>query len=96
MIALIPHYCGNHDLCLHCNFKIIQQENQTESDPTHKNLYAQSSRYGGQKVSLTNNGIETLTKVIMKRFNDKSLDKLAMLSCVNDFEQFFRLTTKYS
>ena len=32
----------------------------------------------------------------MKRFNEKSLDKLAMLPCVNDCESFFGLTTKYS
>ena len=44
----------------------IQQENPTESDATHKELYAQSSRYGDQNMSLTNNGIETLKKVIMK------------------------------
>ena len=41
-LAIIPHHCGNHDLCLDCNFRIIQQENPTESDATHKDLYAQS------------------------------------------------------
>ena len=39
-------------------------------------------------MSLTNDGIETLTKVIMKRFNDKSLEKLEMLPWVNDCESF--------
>ena len=96
LIAIIPHHCGNHDLCLDCNFRIIQKENPTKSDATHNHLYAQSSRYCGQNVSLTKNSIESLTKVIMKRFNDKSFDKLAMLPCVNDCEQFFGLTTKYS
>ena len=47
-------------------------------------------------MSLPNNGIETLTKVIIKRFNNKCLDKLAILPCVNDCEKFFGLTTKYS
>ena len=47
-------------------------------------------------MSLTNNGIETLTKVVMKRFNDKSLDELEMLPCMNDCERFFGMTTKYS
>ena len=79
LLAIIPHHCGNNDFCLDCNFRIIQQENPTESYATHKDLYAQSSRYGGQNMSLTKNGIETLTKVIMKRFNEKSLDKLEML-----------------
>ena len=60
-----------HDLCLDFNFRIIQQENQTESDATHKELHAQSSRYGDQNISLTNKGIETLTKVIMKICNKK-------------------------
>ena len=92
LLAIIPHHCGNHDLCLDCNLRIIQQENPTEPDSTHKYLYAQSSRYGGQNMSLTNDGIETLTKVIMKRFNEKSLDKLEMLPCVNDCERFFGLT----
>ena len=68
MLAIIPHHFGNHDLCLDCNFRIIQQENPTEPDATQKYLYAQSSRYGGQNMSLTNNGIEISTKVIMKRF----------------------------
>ena len=96
LIAIITHHCCNHDLCLDCNFTIIQQENPTESDATHKDLYAQSSRYGGQNINLTNNGIETLTKVTMKRFNDKSLEKLEMLPCMNDCERFFVLTIKYS
>ena len=96
LIAIITHHCGNHDLSLDFNFRIIQKENPIESDATHKNLYAQSSRYGGQNISLTNDGIETLTKVIMKRFNEKSLEKLAMLPCVSYCEWFFGLTTKYS
>ena len=76
LIGIISHHFGNHDLCLDCNFRIIQKENPTESDATHKDLHAQSSRYGGQNMSLKNDGIETLTKVIIKRFNEKSLDKL--------------------
>ena len=32
----------------------------------------------------------------MKRFNDKSLEKMAMLPCVKDCNKFFGLTTKYS
>ena len=47
-------------------------------------------------MSLTNDCIETLTKVIMKRFNEESSKKLAMLSCVDDCELFFESTTKYS
>ena len=86
----------NYDLCLDCNFIIIQQENLTKPDATHKYLYAQSSKYGDQNMSLTNNGIETLTKVIMKRFNDKSLDKSEILPCLNECEMFFGLTMKYS
>ena len=46
LIAIIPHHCGHHYLCFDCNFRIIQQENSTESDATHKDLYAQSPRYG--------------------------------------------------
>ena len=57
LLAIIPHHCGNHDLCLDCNLRIIQQGNTTESDATHKEIYAQSSRYDGQNMSLTNNGI---------------------------------------
>ena len=29
LLAIIPHYCGNHDFCLDCNFRIIQLENPT-------------------------------------------------------------------
>ena len=96
MIAIIPYHCGNHDFCLDCNFRIIQQENTKKPDATHKYLYAQSFRCGGQNMILKKDGIETLTKVIMKRFNEKNLDKLAMLPCMNDCENFFGLTTKHS
>ena len=82
LIARIPHHFGNHDLCLYCNFRIIQQGNPTESDATHKDLFAQSSRYGGQNMSLTYDVIETLTKVIMKIFNDKTFDELEMQPCI--------------
>ena len=41
LLAIIPHHCGNHDLCLDCNLLIIQQENPTKSDATHKDLYVQ-------------------------------------------------------
>ena len=57
LLAIIPHHCGNHELCLDCNFRIIQQENPKESNATHKDLYAQSSRYSGQNISLMNDGI---------------------------------------
>ena len=70
--AIIPHHCRNHDLGLDCNFKIIKQENPKKYDATQKELYEKSSRYGDQNMSLTNNSIESLKKVIMKRFNDKS------------------------
>ena len=96
LLAIIPHHCGNHDLWPDCNFRIIQKENPTEHDATHKDLHAQSSRYGGKNMSLTNNGIETLTKVIIKRFKEKSLDKLSMLPWVNNCEHFFRFTKKHS
>ena len=83
-------------MCLGCNFIIIQQENPKESDATHKELYSQSSKYGGKNMILTENFIESLKKVIMKRFNEKSLDKLEMLPCRNDCEQFFGSKTKHS
>ena len=70
MLAIIPHHCVNHDLCLDCNFRIIQQENPTESDANHKDIHAQSSRCGVQRMSLTNSSVDTLTKVITKRFNE--------------------------
>ena len=57
LLAIIPHHCGNHDLCLDCNFRIIQQENPTEYDATHKELYAQSLRYGGRNMIFTHKGI---------------------------------------
>ena len=81
-------------MCLDCIFRVIQQENKTESDATYKDLYAKSTRYWFQNMSLTNNGIESLKKVTMKLFNNKSLDKLAMLPWMNDCLRFFGIDNK--
>ena len=95
MLAIIPHHCGNHDLCLDCNFRIFQQEHPTESVDTYKDLYAQSSRYYGWIMSLNIKFIETLTEVVMKNekneFHGKHLiDQMKMRSILGNVRKFLQ------
>lgn len=101
MIKAIPtHHCGNHSLCHWedvCRYTEIRNQNPTWPEDKIQQEYASTAiRFGGRCMELSYDGVRVIQAELMRRFNDKNIDKIAEMSCSNDCEGFYSVLAKFS
>ena len=101
MLAIVPHHCGDHDKCTNekwCKYLVVKNEYpDLDERKIAEEAMARSHRpFGGKNMSLSHEGIETLTNKIRQRFNAKSIDRIARGGCSNLSESFWNMNTKFS
>jgi len=96
--AIILHHCGNHKCCKHeeyCTAVRIKKENKFLPPSEITKLTAKATkRFDGITMSLSDSGIDTLQKIMSKRFNASSIDEIAQCGCSNKCEGFWGQITR--
>ena len=101
LAAIVPHHCGQHHLCRNerwCTYLRIQKEHPDwDVHSITVAAAAESNRpLNGKPMSLSEDGMSTITKEINKRFNKATIDKIANGGCSNLAENFWSVATKFS
>jgi hypothetical protein len=98
--AIIPHHCGDHTYCKHekyCTAIRIKNENKFLPPSELAKKTAKATKRGdGVTMSLSDSGIEKLQKVLSKRFNANSIDRIAECGCSNKCEGYWGQVTRLS
>ncbi len=97
--AVIPHHCGDHSKCEWddvCGFLKIKNENPTWTLDQVLAQYAKKGRFNGKKMGLSHHGIHVLQRVLFKRFDAKSVDRVSKCLSSNPAEAFFGVVVKFS
>ena len=100
IMGIIPHHCGDHSKCVypeHCRYLSIKKDNpdMTEEEVLQK-LAETSLCHGGTCMDLSEDGSEQLKNVLIKRFNSKSIDRIAEMAWSNTCMGFWGTVTKFS
>jgi hypothetical protein len=109
--SLIPHHSGNHELCKIENCLYMKKERSVlaeihalglpvppESDFRREvsRKYAESARFKGKQLSLNEQAIRKVSKIITSRVNETNVDRLAKSMSSNSCENFFGQLTKHT
>ena len=99
--AIIPHQCGDHQFCVHerwCTYLKVKNKNPDWRDEQIRAAaYHESKRaLRGQDLSLHSKGVAKLSALIKKRFNEKTIDRIAKGGCSNLSESFWNMNIKFS
>lgn len=97
--AIVPHHCGKHHRCEWeevCGYLKIKNNNPTWTETQIQEEYARTGRFGGKVMGLSQHGINAIKKVLFKRFDTKSIDRVARCLSSNSAEGFFGGTSKFS
>ena len=109
--SLIPHHCGNHELCKveNCLYRKTERSVQAEtyalgelvlpeSDFRRKvsEKYSELARFKRKQLSLNAQAIRKVSKVITSRVNKTNVDRLAKSMSSNSCENFFGQLTKHT
>jgi hypothetical protein len=99
--AIIPHQCGEHHQCVNerfCTYLRVKKRNPDWRDGQIRTAaYHESTRaLRGKNMSLHSRGQEILVSLLRKRFNEKTIDKIAEDGCSNLSESFWNMNTKFS
>ena len=98
--SIIRHHCGDHSKCTvqkYCTYLQVKTENPTWDEEQLKVECARrSNRHGGRSMDLSEKGILKLEAILDKRFNTKTIDKIARCGSSNACEGFFGTVTKFS
>lgn len=98
-VAMVHHHCGNHTFCKieeFCTYVEVKNEHPDWIPEEIEKESIRRSKRGGSYMDLSVTGIETLIKLISKRFNEKNIDKLAECGSSNACETFFSQLTMLS
>jgi hypothetical protein len=101
LAAIVSHHCGQHHLCKNecwCTYLKIQNLHPDWDEHSITVAAASESNHplNGMPMSLSEDGILTITKEINKRFNRFMIDKISTSGCSNLAENFWSVTTKFS
>ena len=101
LAAIVPHHCGQHHLCKNerwCTYLMIQ--NKRPDWDAHSITVAATAEsncpLNGKPMSLSVDGMSTITKEINTRFNKATTNKISNCGCSNLAENFWSATTKFS
>lgn len=99
--AVITHSCGDHSKCFDeefCTHLKVKREHPDWSNEEIQSEVAKTTRlpFGGKNMSLSNKGIATLESALSKRYNVKSIDKIAKGGCSNLSEMHWSVNGKFS
>ena len=79
--AIITHHCGDHSKCKfkkYCTYLQVKNANPNwPEDKVRAKTAKKCKRHGGQTMDLSRKGIATLEKIISKRFNENTIDRIA-------------------
>ena len=95
---IVPHHCGMHGLCQSdlCGFVKLKEEHP-EWDPEKLDAeYDKIARFNGAYMSLSERGMEAVSRVITKRVNKGNLSRLAAMKSSNASENFFMCATVHT
>lgn len=97
--AIIHHHCNNHSCCklekFCTNLKVRNEHPEWNEDQVLEETLNRSKRHKSY-MDLTDEGIELLEKIILKRYNEKTIDKIAQLGSSNKCENFWSQLVKLS
>jgi hypothetical protein len=101
LAAIVPHHCGQHHLCKNkrwCTYLKIQNLHPDWDEHSITVAAASESNrpLNGKPMSLSEDGILTITKEINKRFNKFTIDKISTGGCSNLAKSFWSVATKFS
>ena len=99
MCAIIHHHCNNHSCCKFekfCSNLKVRNANPTWSEDQIEEEALKCSKRHKSYMDLTEEGIEVLEKIILKRFNKKTIDRIAQCGCSNGCEGFWSQLVKFS
>ena len=101
IVAIPRHHSGKHNKCKHkkwCKYIEVHEEHPDWKPSQIKEEAAKRSRraFGGRDMDLGESGIKKVTKVLLKRFNIRSIDGIAKQGCSNLSKHFFRGNVKFT
>lgn len=97
--AIIHHHCNNHSCCKFekfCSNLKVRNEHPDWSEEQIQEEALKLSKRHQSYMDLTDEGIEVLEKIILKRFNEKTIDRIAQCGCSNGCEGFWSQLVKFS
>ena len=97
--TIIRHHCNDHSLCKQekfCSHLKVQNEHPTWSKKEIEAEAIKRSKRHKTHMDLSSEGIYVLEKIINKRFNEKTIDKIAKLGSSNHCEGFWSELVKLS
>lgn len=97
--TIIRHHCNEHTYCKHekfCSYIKVRNDNpEWTEDEVNTEAINRSKRHK-TAMDLSEEGIIVLEKIINKRFNAKTIDKIAKLGSSNHCEGFWSELVKLS
>jgi hypothetical protein len=97
--AIVRHHCNNHSCCKNENFcsnlKVRNEHPDWNEEQIQEEALKRSKRHQTY-MDLTDEGIEVLEKIIIKRYNEKTIDKIAECGSSNKCEGFWSQLVKLS
>ena len=97
--CIVRHHCGDHSKCFQgnfCTYIQVKTENPAWSNEEICKESVKRSKRSKTFMSLSLSGIQKLESIITKRFNMKSIDRIAMCGNSNACELFWSRLVKYS
>mmetsp|Transcript_41972 Transcript_41972/g.88105 ORF Transcript_41972/g.88105 Transcript_41972/m.88105 type:complete len:460 (+) Transcript_41972:37-1416(+) len=97
--AIIKHHCGDHSRCDQVKFCTYSQVKSDHPDWTEEQIREESQKKSKRQKSimdLSEWGISVLERIIAKRFNAKTIDKIAKCRSSNRCEGFWSELVKLS
>ncbi len=108
--SLIPHHCGNHELCK-VEYSLYRKTERSVRAKAHalglpfmpehdfqrevSERYSLLARFKGKQLSLDRQAINKVSKVITTWVNETNVDRLAKSMSSNSCENFFGQLTKH-
>lgn len=88
LAAIVPHHCGIHTNCTveMCGAKRILRDNPGISMEELVKRYDASTRFRGQILSVTEEGVKELSSFITKRITAKNADSIARMESTGKIE----------
>ena len=97
--AVVMHHCGDHSKCKWsdvCGYTKIKTENPSWTEAQIHAEHAKTGRFHGKAMGLSHHGIAVLKRVLFKRFDGESIDRVARCLSSNPAEAFFGICSKFS